>query len=189
MRKCALFSVALLAALSFSLPAGISAQSAFLGGGVTFPTGDYSDFGDGDGAKTGFLGIGGLTFPLGDGDFSLLGEGFFGANDHEFEGDKTNLYGAMAGLLFDAAEEGEAGIYAFGQAGFMIHDYKSDTYSEEEGSETGFAFGGGVGFGFPLGSLGAWIEGRYMHGLFDYGDTTFAGIMAGLSFPFGGDDG
>jgi len=187
MRKCALFSVALLAVLSFTLPTQVSAQSAFLGGGITFPTGDYSDFGDNDGANTGYMAIGGLTFPIGEGNFSLLGEGFFGMNDHEYEGDKTNLYGATGGVLFDSAEEGEAGVYAFGQAGLMVHDYKSDDFSEFEESETGFAFGGGIGYGFPLGSLSAWVEGRYMQGLFDDGNTTLAGIMAGLSFPLGGD--
>lgn len=187
MRKCALFSVALLAVLSFAIPTQVSAQSAFLGFGGTFPTGDYSDFGDGDGAKTGYMAIGGLTFPLGDGNLSVLGEGFFGMNDHEYEGDKTNLYGAMAGLMFSAAEEGEAGIYAFGQGGLMVHDYKSDDFAEFEGSEKGFAFGGGAGYSFPLGSLSAWVEGRYILGLFDDGDTSYAGIMAGLSFPFGGD--
>ena len=187
MRKCALFSVALLAVLSFALPTQISAQSAFLGAGVTVPTGDYSDFGDGDGANSGFMAIGGVTFPMGEGPLSIVGEGFYGMNNHEYEGDKTNLYGAMAGLLFDPSTEGEAGAYAFGQAGLMVHDYKSDDFSEFEGSETGFAFGGGVGYGFPLGSLSAWAEGRYMVGLFDDGNTTFAGIMAGLSFPLGGD--
>ncbi len=187
MRTCALFSVALIAALSFGAPSKGAAQSAFLGGGVTFPTGDYSDFGDGDGAKTGFLAIGGLTFPIADGGISILGEGFFGSNDHEYEGDKTNVYGAMGGLLFDASDEGEAGVYAFGQAGFLVHDYKSDSF--EEGSETGFAFGGGAGYGFPIGGLSGWVEGRYMQGLFDDGNTTFFGIIAGISFPLGGGEG
>ena len=187
MRKCAVFSVALLAVVSFLLPTQLSAQSVFFGAGATFPTGDYKDFGDGDGAKTGFLAIAGVTFPVSDGNFSLLGEGFFGSNSHEFEGDKTNVYGAMGGILFDAAAEGEAGPYAFGQAGLLVHDYKSDTY--EESSETGFGFGGGAGYGFPLGGVSGWIEGRYIHALFDDGNTTFFGVMAGVSFPIGGSDG
>ncbi len=187
MRKCAVFSVALLAVLSFMLPTQVSAQGAFLGAGVTFPTGDYSDFGDGDGANTGWLTIGGVSFPLSDGPMSIFAEGHFGSNGHEMEGDKTNVYGAMGGLLFDAAEEDEAGFYAFGQAGFLVHDYKSDTF--EEGSETGFGFGGGAGYGFPLGSINGWFEGRYMHAMFDDGDTSFFGFMAGISFPLGGGDG
>ncbi|MBT8398829.1 MAG: hypothetical protein HKO65_03860 [Gemmatimonadetes bacterium] len=187
MRKCAVFSVALLAVLSFMLPTQASAQGAFVGAGVTFPTGDYSDFGDGDGAKTGWLTMGGVSFPLADGGLSVFGEGFFGSNSHEEEGDKTNLYGAMGGVLFDAAEEGEAGLYAFGQAGFLVHSYKSDSF--EEGSETGLAFAGGAGYGFPLGGVSGWIEGRYTHALFDDGNTTYFGFLAGLSFPLGGGDG
>jgi hypothetical protein len=186
MRKCALFSVAPLVALSFLVPAQLSAQSVFLGAGAGFPTGDYADFGDGDGANTGFLAIGGVTFPVSEGRFSVLGEGFFGSNSHDYEDDKTNLYGAMAGLLFDTSGEGEAGIYAYGQAGLMVHSYKSDSF--EEDSETGFAFGGGAGYGFPLGGLNGWVEGRYMQGLFDDGNTTFFGVLAGLSFPLGGDN-
>lgn len=187
MRKCAVFSVALLAVLSFLLPTQVSAQSAFVGAGVTFPTGDYSDLGDEDGANTGWLTIAGLTFPVSDGPISFIGEGFFGSNGHEMEGDKTNIYGAMGGILLDPSAEGEAGPYAFGQAGLLVHDYKSDTY--EEGSETGFGFGGGAGYGFPLGSISAWFEGRYMHAMFDEGDTSFFGVMAGISFPLGGGDG
>jgi hypothetical protein len=92
----------------------------------------------------------------------------------------------MGGILFDTGGEGEAGVYAFGQLGFMVHDYKSDEFSEFEGSETGLAFGGGAGYGFPLGSLSAWAEGRYMQGQFDDGNTSFFGVFAGISIPFGG---
>jgi len=189
MRKSALFSVALLAVLSFFLPPQAFAQSVFFGGGVSVPTGDNADFGDNDGAKTGFLAIGGLTFPVSDKGISLLGEGFFGNNSHEFEGDKTNVYGALGGILFDSAGEGESGFYAFGQAGLLIHSYKSDEFSEHEESKKGLALGGGAGYGFPLGSLKGWAEGRYMHGLFDDRDTTFFGFLAGISIPFGGNGG
>ena len=189
MRKCALFSVAVLSVLSLMLPTQVVAQSAFVGGGITIPNGDYSDFGDGDGAKTGYMAMGGVSFPIGEGNLSVFGEGFYGMNDHEHEGDKTNLYGAMGGLLLGLAEEGEPGPYVFGQVGFMVHDYKSDDSPSEEGSETGLGFGGGAGYSVPLGSLTGWAEGRYMFGKFDDGNTTYFGILAGLSFPLGGDGG
>ena len=171
------------------LPTSAVAQSAFAGVGITVPTGDFSDFGDGDGAKTGFMAIGGVTFPIGEGNLSVLGEGFYGMNDHEYEGDKTNLYGAMGGLLLGFSETGEPGLYVYGQAGFMVHDYKSDDFSEFEGSETGLALGGGAGYSIPIGSLTGWAEGRYTFGKFDDGNTTYFGVMAGLSFPIGGGEG
>jgi hypothetical protein len=189
MRKCALFSVALFFALSFSIPTPVQAQGAFLGAGATFPTGDYADFGDGDGANTGFMAFGGLDFPLNQEGLSVFGEGYFGVNSHDlYDGDKTNLYGAMGGVLFDFMPDGP-GPYAFGQVGIMVHDYKSDDFPEAEGSETGLAFGGGAGYGFPLGGVNGFVEARYIQGQFDDGNTSFFGIFAGISFPLGGDDG
>jgi len=188
MRKCALFCLALLTALSFSIPSSVQAQSGFVGGGATVPTGDYSDFGDGDGAKTGFMLFGGLDFPLNENGLSAFGEGYFGSNSHEYGGDKTNLYGAMGGILLDLIPEGP-GPYVFGQIGIMVHDYKSDDYPEDEGSETGFGFGGGAGYGFPLGAVNGFVEARYIQGQFDYGNTSFFAFFAGISFPLGGDEG
>jgi hypothetical protein len=187
MRKCALFSVALLAVFSLFPADTASAQSVFIGAGGTFPTGDYADFGDGDGANTGFLTFGGVSFPLNEDGLSIFGEGYFGSNSHEYEGDKTNLYGGMGGVPYDMGSEGEAGLYFIGQVGLMVHDYKkSDEFAEFEGSETGLGFGGGAGYGFPLGSINGFVEGRYMQGQFDDGNTSFFGAFAGISFPVGG---
>jgi hypothetical protein len=181
MRKCALLCALVLFASTFILPGRAAAQSVFVGAGVTVPTGDYSEY-----AKAGFLGIGGLTFPMGPQGLALLGEGYFGQNSHEFEGDKTNLYGAMGGLIYDFAAEGEAGVYLFGQAGLMVHKYSVDNSSESGSSETGLAFGAGAGYGIPLGKGSAWLEGRYMQGQFDGGSTGFFGVVAGISFRVGG---
>jgi hypothetical protein len=185
MRKCALLSVVLLAGISFLLPAQASAQGVFLGAGATFPTADYADFGDGDGAKTGYMLIGGVSYPIIADDLSVFGEGFFGANSHEYEGDKTNLYGAMGGLLYDFADEGSAGLYTFAQLGLMVHSYKSDDFAEFEDSDAGFGLGFGAGFGFPLGSISGFVEGRYMLGVYDQQNTSFWGLNGGISIPFG----
>jgi len=182
-RKCAVVCSVLLLAGTLILPGRASAQSVFLGAGATVPTGDFGDY-----AKTGFLGIGGVTFPIGPEGLALLGEGYFGQNSHELEGDKTNVYGAMGGLVYDVSPEGEAGPYLFGQIGLMVHKYSSDEDPELDDSETGLGFGAGAGYGFPLGGVNAWVEGRYMQGQFDYGDTGFFGIMAGISIPLGGGD-
>jgi hypothetical protein len=185
MRKCAVASLALVAVLSFLHPQQVSAQSIFVGAGITVPTGDFKDFGDGDGAKTGVMATGGVIFPISEEGLSFFGEGYFGVNKHDYEGDKTNLYGLMGGLEYDFSPQGAAGLYAYGEAGFMVHSYKSDTFTDEEGSDTGLAFGGGVGYGIPIGSATGWAEGKYMFGKFDGGNTTFFGIFAGIAFPIG----
>jgi hypothetical protein len=181
MRASVLLVALVLSASTFFLPGRTAAQSVFVGAGVTVPTGDFSDD-----AKAGFLGIGGVTFPMGPQGLAILGEGYFGQNSHDLEGDKTSVYGAMGGLIYDFAGQGEAGVYLFGQAGLMVHKYSSEESSEFDDSETGLAFGAGVGYGIPLGKANAWLEGRYMQGQFDGGNTSFFGVVAGLSFPVGG---
>lgn len=183
MRRCTAVGVALLAALSF--PDQASAQEVFFGGGATLPTGDYKRSGHGDEARVGVMTVGGLSFPVSDVGLSIVGEGFFGRNDHEYKGDSTDLYGAMGGVLYDLGQEDEPGVYLLGQIGLMVHKFKSDDFPEFEESNPGLAFGGGAGFSFPLAGLGAWIEGRYMQGRFDAGNTTFLGGMAGVSIPLG----
>ena len=180
-----MFGVVALGTFFFTLPSQASAQSAWIGGGILLPTADYGEY-----AKVGPMGVAGVALPIGGQKWSLFGEGYWGTNNHDdHEGDKTTLYGGHGGVTLDLAEEDEAGLYFFGQFGFMIHDFASDDYPEEDGSETGIAFGGGAGYGFPLGSLNGWLEGRYMQGQFDEENTALFGIMAGVSFPLGGNGG
>ena len=175
MRKSFLPFVAVLALI---LPMGLAAQSVYFGAGPTFPIGDYGDY-----AKTGYVGIAGVSFDVGAENLSVFGEGFFGQNSHEFEGDKTYPYGAMGGLLYDLSPEGAGGVYFFGQVGFMIHKYDSNELGSE--SETGLGFGGGAGYGFPVGDTELFVEGRYMQGNFDGGNTAFIGLVGGVSIGFG----
>ena len=192
MRKCVVVGLAILTALCFTLPTQANAQAVFLGAGATFPTGDFADFGDGDGAGTGWMLEAGISFPLTDNGVFVFGEGMFGSNSHDYEGDKTNLLGGFAGIEYSMAEEGEAGAFFFGELGFLQHKYVSDDFSEFESSTTGFAFGAGAGYGIPLGdNMNGWVLGRVMQAQTEdeeYGDgnTTFAGISAGISIGLGG---
>ncbi|MFC1661324.1 hypothetical protein ACFL3S_07735 [Gemmatimonadota bacterium] len=183
MRKCAGLFVALLAFLAFS-PIHVSAQSLYFGGGATIPTSDYGDYAD-----TGLMAVAGIDFPVGPEGLSVFGEGFFGQNGHsDIDGDKTLPFGAMGGLLLNLAPGADAGVYVFGQAGIMVHKYSSDEYDGD--SESAFGYGGGAGYGFPLGGIDAWVEGRYMSASFDSelggsATTAFIGIMAGISIDIG----
>lgn len=182
MRKCLVFAVALFALFFLSHPGDASAQGIFLGGGITSPTGDYGDYAD-----VGWMVEAGFNIPISDNGLYAFVDGLYGSNNHEIEGDKTNLLGAFGGLEYAL----ESGLFVFGEVGLLKHSYKSDDFPEYEGDDTGFAFGGGVGYAFPIGNFTGWALGRYIQGQFDGedGNTTFLGIMAGVTVPLGGDEG
>jgi len=182
MRKYALGFCALSLVFLFYPPAQAYGQGVFLGGGGTFPTGDYGDY-----AKTGWMVEGGVSIPMNENGIFLFADGLFGSNKHDYEGDKTNLLGGFGGVEKSFADEDGKGVFVFGELGFLRHDYKSDEFPEDEGADTGFAFGGGAGYGIPLGeNLGGWLLGRYIQGQFDGGNTGFFAVMAGVSIPVGG---
>jgi hypothetical protein len=161
------------------LPAHLSAQSIYIGAGASIPVSDYNAY-----ANTGFITAVGVTLPVGDQGLALVGEGFFGQNSHDDEGDKTNPYGVMAGLTYEITGADEAkGVYFFGEAGLLVHKYGSDTF--ESSSDTGFGFGAGAGFFFPLGGVTGWLEGRAMNATIDSEKTSFLGFLFGVSFPVG----
>lgn len=189
MRKCVVLCIATLAILSFTLPNQASAQGVFLGAGATFPSGDYGDYAD-----TGWITEAGVSFPLGEQGFFIFADGLYGSNNHsDYEGDKTNLLGGFAGVERAFMNEDGAGPFIFAEIGFLRHSFKSDDYPEDEEDDTGLAFGGGAGYGIPLGeSLSGWILGRYIRGQYSgdegYEDwnTAVFGIMAGVSIALGG---
>jgi hypothetical protein len=192
MRKCAVLALALLAVFCFSLPSQVSAQWVWVGGGVTLPTGDFADD-EGEDHNIGFITVAGLGFDVGPEGLGVFAEGYFGQNkfkdDHH--GEKTSPLGVMGGVTYDFAPADPGGLYVFGQAGLMVHRYTSDDFDSD--SPKGLAFGGGAGYGFPISSFTGWVEGRYMHGMFsgeegfeDY-NTAFFGVLAGISFPLGGE--
>ena len=168
-------------------PQMVSGQSVFLGAAATIPTQDFADFGDGDGAKTGFMGFGGVLFPVGTGAVSVGAEGFFGSNSHETEGNKTNLYGALALVALTLGDEFTSIRPAFfGGLGYMTASFKSESFPGLEGSESGLAGGAGLAVGFPLGGIGGSIAGSYNFGLGDLDEITFIGISALVQIPVGG---
>jgi len=172
-----------LAALSalVLLPGQVAAQNIFVGAGATFPVSDYGDY-----ANTGFLATAGVGFPVGDAGLRVFGEGFFGQNSHsDVDGDKTNPFGVMGGLEYDITGADESkGVYLFAEAGLLVHRYGSDSF--DSSSSSGFGYGAGAGVFFPLGGVNGWIEGRAMNASIDSSNTSFFGIIAGLSFDVGG---
>ncbi|MEJ2203488.1 MAG: hypothetical protein P8170_05220 [Gemmatimonadota bacterium] len=166
--------------LCVSLPTPGEAQWVWIGGGGSFPVSDYGDY-----AKTGVLLTGGVGVPVGEEGLSLFGEAFWGQNGHsDFDGDKTNPYGFMGGVQLDMATEDQGGPYFFGEAGILFHKYSSDTFDGDTSS--GFGYGAGAGYSFPLGGVNGWIEGRAMNASIDGSKTSFVSVLAGVSIPVSG---
>lgn len=162
----------------FMTAAPAAAQSIYFGVGPTFPSSDYADY-----AKTGFMIVGGVTYEIVP-QLSVYGEGGYGQNNHDTEGDKTNPSTIMAGLLYGfGGDNAPVSPYVFGGGGMLTHKYSSDQF--EGSSETKFGFQGGAGLGFNLGGFDAFAEGRYTSASFDGFATAFMGIVVGLSFNFG----
>ncbi len=176
MWKRSAFLLSAAALVGFAMPSGANAQAViYVSGGGSFPTGDFGDF-----AKTGWMAAAGVLFDVGAEGVGVGVEGFYGQNNHETEGDKTNPYGAMAIIDYVFDTGSNAVPYVFGGAGLLVHRYSSDVFDTESDSQFGYQFGGGIGFGVSE-NVTAYVEGRYMGS----SDTKFIGALAGLAFSVG----
>lgn len=177
-----LATVAVLGTLAIAATSNpLSAQGVWLGGGATFPTSDYGDF-----ANTGFLFTAGVGTGVGDGGLGVGVEGFYGQNSHETDGNKTTPLGFMGQVAYSlSGPDADSGIYVLGQLGVLWHKYSSETVPALDGSESGFAYGGALGYEFPLGGVDGWVEGKFMQASISDENTQFFGILAGISIPFG----
>lgn len=168
------------AAMFLMVPSGLVAQNIFVGGGLSLPTGEFGDYAD-----TGWLGVAGMLFPVGDAGLHFGFEGFYGQNNHtDVDGDKTNVSGLMGVIEYDFGDPDAVGFYIFGGAGWMRHKFTTDTAGgDASATDNNFGYEGGAGVGVPVGgSTSVWVEGRYMGS----SGTNFVGIMAGLSFGLSG---
>jgi hypothetical protein len=170
-----------MAFLAISAPGASAQVNLGVAGGVTIPTSDYGDY-----AKTGWLGHVDLSIPIGDAGLAAGASGYFGSNSHDGTDDKTNLYGALGFLAYGFDTGGALMPSIFAMAGSMTHAYKSETFGDE--SETGFAYGGGVSLGFPLGGVVGLVQGWYLGA--SIGDpsstTAIIGVDVGVQFALGG---
>lgn len=152
--------------------------SIYVSGGPSIPVGEYGDY-----AKTGWLATAGLSVPVGGKGLSVGGELMYGSNKHsDVAGDKTNLPGAFGFLMYRAGDQSKPGVYFFGQAGILNHQFKtsgSPGYSGE--SDWKPAAGGGVGVDIPVGGASVFVEGRFI----TRSGTSFIPIQAGVSIPVG----
>lgn len=177
------WSVAALAA-AFSLFAAddASAQAGvFLGGGATMPTGDFGDVAD-----VGWMGFGGVTFPVGQDGLFMGAEGFYGNNAHDVAGVESNLYGGNALIGVNFYDAGEAGPFVGAGLGFMSHEVQFEAAPALDATESAFALSGLAGLAFPLGGAQGTLTASFTRGFGDLEETMFAGIFAGIGIPLGG---
>lgn len=176
-----LFGAGLTLAFALCTPYGADAQSVFVAAGATIPTGDYGDY-----AKTGWGASVGALLPVGTAGVALGARGFYGSNNHDVDGEKTNLFGGMAMVNYSFQTGTQLTPFVSGQFGFMSHQFKTDDPNLEEGTESGAAFALGGGLGFPLGGVQGFVAAAYQQGLGDIDTTKFIGVVAGVSIPLGG---
>ena len=174
MRRLVIGATTLAAALV--LGAAPANAQFFVGAMATLPMGDFGDY-----AKTGWMANAGVqVFESADSKLGIFAEGVFGSNTHDdVDGDKTNIYGGLASVTYGlGSADASMSPYLIGSIGYLVHQYKSDLFSEFEGSEGGLGFGGGAGLFFnPI-----YVEVRYMTFSAD-GETT-AFLMAGAGITF-----
>jgi len=162
---------------SLGATTGSAQPSIYVGGGPSIPIGEYGDF-----AKTGWLAVAGLVVPVGPKGRSIGGELMYGSNKHDdTSGDKTNLPGAFGFLQYRAGDPSRAGVYFFGQAGVLNHQYKPGGTGLSDENEWGFSVGGGAGVDVPVGGVTIFVEGRVM----TRSGTNFIPLMAGIGIPIG----
>lgn len=183
MQRTFLGVIALVLALVMAIPSSASAQASFLiGGAVTVPTQDFGDV-----ANTGWMGFGGLLFPVGEGRFSAGVEGYYGRNSHETEGDRTDLYGALAlGSVAMGEPDAPTQGFVFGGLGSMTRSDEFEAFPDLEASETSLAAQVGAGASFALGGVNALLTASATQGMFTLNQTTLFAVAAGLQIPFGG---
>lgn len=148
-----------------------------LGGGLTVPSGDASDF-----MKSGFHGQGSLQF-RGDLPFALRvdgvyhsmeGKSFFDESflDGEVEFGTTRVIAGIVNGIFPFGAAASA-IQPYASVGVGVYNVKGEAsidLGEDFGgvlsasdSETKVGFNGGLGLRFNMSGLSTFVEGRYHH--------------------------
>lgn len=186
-------TMAVVAAAGFTMAvaAPAAAQSGTtlgVGVGITNPMSDWKDknfFGD----KMGFhFGVG-AGLALGSAPVRLRVEGSYTQTSHQDGLDgHTKLLGGMVSLVYPFATAGNIKPYVL--AGVGMTNIKIDDGTDDT-SHTSVSFGGGAGIRFPLSSMSAFVEARYLTlKAFDLGAGKLTWsqlpITVGLSFPLGG---
>lgn len=183
LRSAAVLGIVSLVAAGAANAQGAGRASFHVAGGVTLPMGDF-----GDSFGTGWQGLGGVTFGLGNLPFMLRVDGFYGQNngDEDVVGPdvKVKMFGGMAGAQFGFGNAASpVKPYILGQVGMV--NSKVDVPNLDLDGNTDFAFGAGGGVGFGLGSLAAFVEGQFVSVMTEDESSNFIAARFGIRFGGG----
>lgn len=173
MRRPFILMLALLGGAA-GTPAAQQRAELSLGGGITVPSGDF-----GNAAKTGWHGLGTITwFPAGD-PLGVQATAFFGQNKFEGGGGKFQMFGALLEGRLDLRTESAFRPYVM--AGGGVTDVEAKPTGGTSVTRTKVAIDGGVGFGYVgTSKVGFFVQARYVN-VFDSGpDLTFIPVTAGI---------
>lgn len=157
-----------------------------IGAGLTVPTGDFHADANGDGYNTGWQGMALVEFKLPQTAIGVRVDGSYSENsaNDKFKSDlsalvgapsdsKTKILGASVDLTYEFPSSSPATAYVL--AGIGMYNFKLSVTSGNvtaDTSKTKFAWNGGAGLNYSVGSAALFLEMR----LFD------------ISSPFGGSD-
>jgi hypothetical protein len=142
-----------------------------VGGGLTMPIGTYGDF-----DKAGWHALGVLQFPIGHAPLHGRVDAMYGQTSHDVGSGSTTLTGATGDILYHIGDRAASvRPYILGGLGFYNVDFGG-------ASESKFAFGAGGGILFSIGTMHAFLEGRYMSVQTSGSSLNFLPITLGLLF-------
>lgn len=145
-----------------------------VGGGLTLPMGNYADV-----DKAGWHLLGLIQFPISHSPIHLRFDAMYGQTSHKsgFGSGNTTLTGATGDLLYHLGEPAaKVRPYVLGGLGF----YNVDFGGGSSQSKLAFGFGGGILFG--VGTMHAFLEGRYMSVQTSGSSLNFVPISLGVMF-------
>jgi hypothetical protein len=171
--KARTFALATVALFGFALPQAAAAQIGIgIGGGPSFPTGEYGEDASAGWNVQATLGIGVPMLP-----FGLRADGFLNQFPSELEGNDRILGGTLNAELYFPSPM--ISPYFTGGVGMYNVDI---THGNHRDQETALGFNAGLGVRFNLLAFGAFLETRAHHVNTDHESTQFIPITFGLRF-------
>ena len=144
-----------------------------VGGGLTLPIGNFGDV-----DKAGWNLVGLIQLPISQSPIHLRFDAMYGQTSHKSPASgNTTLTGATADLLYHLGDHAaKVRPYVLGGLGF----YNADFGGGSSESKLAFGFGGGILFG--VGTMHAFLEGRYMSVQTSGSSLNFLPISVGVMF-------
>jgi hypothetical protein len=146
-----------------------------VGGGLTLPMGNFGDI-----DKAGWHLVGVLQLPISQSPIHLRFDAMYGQTSHKSPASgNTTLTGATADLLYHLGDR-HANVrpYVLGGLGFYNVDFGGGSGNSQ--SKLAFGLGGGILFG--VGTMHAFLEGRYMSVQTKTKSLNFLPISLGVMF-------